>query len=1118
MYRAYPLSLLLCTALSLAVRADEGIDFFEKKIHPVLVNRCYECHSATAKKLRGGLHLDSRGGVSRGGDSGPAIVPGEPDKSLLIKAIRQTDPALKMPPKGKLSAQEIADFEEGVRRSAPDPREAKAATPAGTLSPQQRWAFSKPQEPKLPDVKRTDWVQSPIDRFILAKLEAKGLQQSPPADKRTLLRRVTYDLTGLPPTAEEVDAFLADSSPNAFAKVVDRLLASPHYGERWGRHWLDLVRYTDDFDLAWRYRDWVVRAFNEDMPYDQFVLYQIAGDRVPTPSPLAPLPLSTGGEGGTLLPSPPLRGRGAGCEGAGGVNPDGIVATTMLSIGQWGGIDRKKRMADIVDDQIDTIGRTFLGLTLACARCHDHKFDPLTTKDYYALAGIFYSSRVISDMVYLSHGTERLRIPLVPPADVEKHAQHMARVRALEKRLHDEVEKHYEAFARSLLPRTGEYIRAAWDYQHRPGDQSGVSVQDFAAKRKLHAFAVQQWINYLGGHRLSDIRLLHVSVKDYDGERGVHVWGAHAERPWWGVNSNQHEVAIETWLLPPRTVSMNPGIDGGAAVWKSPITGRVRITGKLVDGDPHDGVGISWAIDRVSGGVRHELSSGTLPNGGTLTLEAGRHRERLAAIDVKPDDELWLQMWLTSSDAHYDITNVEFKVTCVDGSAEWDLTRDVVDNLLDGNPHRDSLSHADVWSFYDLAGSGRKGRMPAVDRALATLEPLAGEKRGDALQAMIDLAGTDSPLVHDLIGIRSPFWVRERDDAKYLPAEAQKALAQRAGELQALKQSAPPFPCAHGVQEGGPRFSIFPGVQDARIHVRGTYERLGDTVPRRIPIVLAGDKQPPITSGSGRLELARWIGSGDNPMTARVMVNRVWQHHFGEGIVRTPSNFGRMGTPATHPELLDWLACRFVSDGWSVKKLHREILLSSAYQQSSRPSVEALRADPDNLLFSRMNRQRLEAEELRDSLLAVCGRLDPRRAGPAEDKQSRRRMVYMAAKRADRSGFRTLFDGADASIHVEKRSSSTVAPQALYLMNGPLVLDAVKHLVQRATVAGDKPADRVQALYRLVLARDATAEELSVGCQFIESQQTTAGTGQPADPWEAYAQALLLSNEFLFVD
>jgi hypothetical protein len=1092
---------LLLGGGALAARGAEdaaGIEFFEKKIRPLLAERCHACHSAAAKKVRGGLRLDTREGLLQGGDSGPALVPGEPDRSLLVKAVRYTDPALQMPPKRRLSAEETADVEAWVRRGAPIP--AATATRPALPRPEKHWAFQRPKASPLPEVRRKDWPRGAIDRFILARLEEKGLRPAPAAEKRTLLRRVTYDLTGLPPTPQEMDAFLADRSSGAFAAVVDRLLASPRYGERWGRHWLDLVRYTDDFDEAWRYRDWVVKAFNQDLPYDQFIRAQISGDLLPPKEP-------------------------------GGVNADGIVATTMLSLGPWGGIDRKKRLADIVDDQIDTIGRGFLGLTIACARCHDHKFDPLTTADYYGLAGIFYSSRVIADSVYLSHGTHRLRVPLVPPAEVEKHHQHVARLRESRQQLDREVNERYAAFSAGLLPDTARYLLASWDYQHRPADQAGVSVADWATKHRLRPFALGQWIAYLQAGRFRDYRLLHVPVRDYDGEAGVHVWGASAERPWWGANSTDHEVPIETFLLPPRSISVNPGVEGGAVAWKSPIAGKVRITGRLTDADPHDGAGVSWAIDHTGKAGRHELSSASMPNGGSMRLDEGRFGDRLASVEVKPGDVITLQVWLREGDAHYDITNVELTITRLDGPGEWGVGRDLLENFLSGNPHGDALGNAGVWSFHDMAGSNRKHRMPGVDAALEGWHKAAAEKpqrpalerAAREFQRAIETGGADNPLAQDLTGIRSPFWVNARDDAQYLSAEARAQIQKRVEEVQQLERTTPPLPCAHAAQEGGVRFGLSPGFHDVPIHVRGNPTRLGARVPRRFPRILAGDAQPAITAGSGRLELAGWIASPENPLTARVMVNRIWQHHFGEGLVRTPSNFGALGTPPSHPELLDYLAQQFVASGWSIKAMHRLILLSAAYQQSSQPAADSLRMDPNNHLFSRMNRRQLEAEALRDSLLGVCGCLDLRPGGPAEKApQSARRMVYLHVSRSDKSGFGAVFDAADASIQVDKRTASTVAPQALLLMNSPLLADRLGSLVARPEISNQKkPEERIAALYRLVFGRPPTAREVDVGRGFIDALAALPGgkpEATPLPPWEAYAQALLLSNEFLFVD
>jgi hypothetical protein len=1100
-----PALLWLC-AWSFAglARAEDraGVDFFETRIRPVLVERCYKCHSQQAAKVKGGLRLDSRKGLLQGGDSGPAVVPGDPGKSLLIKAIRYTDSSLRMPPKRPLTAEQVADFESWVRQGAPDPRTETAQS--YSADPGKRWAFQPPVDRPLPPVQHAEAVQSPIDRFLLAGLQAKGLGFAPPADRRTLLRRVTYDLTGLPPTPAEIDAFLADQSPDAFARVVDRLLASPRYGERWGRHWLDLVRYADDYEDAWRYRDWVVNAFNNDLPYDQFILAQVAGDLLPAPQPRS-------------------------------VNADGIVATTMLSIGQWSGLDHKKRLTDIVDDQIDIVGRSVLGLTVACARCHNHKFDPITTADYYGLAGIFLSSRIMSDLAYLSHGEHRLQIPLVAPAEVARHQEHQARIAEFERKLQAAVDRAYADIARRLAAQTGRYLVACYNYRNRPSSQEKPSASGYATRRSLQPFALEQWIPYLDGSRMADYKLLTMPVRDYDGEPGVLAWRTRAERPWWAANPTARDVAIETFLLPRGSVSINPGTEGGAVSWKSPLTTTVRITGKLTDGDPFDGAGVAWVIDNVAGGVRQELSSGSMANGGCKRLEHGRTPERLAAVPIQAGDQIVLHVKLREGDAHYDITNVELHIACVDGSAAWDLTQDVAGNLLEGNPHRDSRGHVGVWHFEDAADTNRMARMPAfealLDRWKAATADLPSGKKPDRgviekaardVQRAIDAEGPDGPLVRDLTGPRSPFWVNARDDAKFLPPAARDALAKLEAELQTLKASLPPLPCALGIQEGGLRYSLYPGFQDVPIHGRGSYEQLGERVPRHFPKALAGESQPPIRSGSGRLELARWLGSPDNPLTARVMVNRIWQHHFGEGIVRTPSNFGAKGERPSHPELLDYLARRFVASGWSVKAMHRLILLSTAYQQASKPSKEGWRLDPENRLLGHMNRRRLEAEALRDSVLAVAGRLDLRRGGPAEqDRANPRRMLYLKTSRANRGGLGPLFDAANPAMHVEKRTASTVAPQALFLMNSPLIVGELHALVNHPEVrAGKEPEPRVQALYRLIYGRKPTAAEVSLARNFLEVLKRDGSADKPSqlEPWETYAQALLLSNEFLFVD
>ena len=418
------------------------------------------------------------------------------------------------------------------------------------------------------------------------------------------------------------------------------------------------------------------------------------------------------------------------------------MATTVLAIGPWGGIDRTKRLADIVDDQLDTIGRSFLGLTIACARCHDHKFDPIPTADYYGLAGFFFSSRILSDLSYLSHKAPRLKVPLAPASLVEEHRRRTDRVREAEDRLQAAVDRHYAAFARGLLPRLADYLLAAWDYLHRPADQAGLSAEEFARRRGLQGFALKGWIDYLGGARAGEFRRLGRPVRDFDGEQGVAAWMAAAERPWWAYNGTDHDVAIETFLLPPRSVSVNPGVEGGAVAWRSPVSGTVRVAGRLTDGDPYDGTGVAWAIDHLTKDGRHQLASGRLPNGGSMRLDQGRLAGALGSVRVEAGDIIQLEVALGQGDAHYDITNVDLTISLREGSDQWDLARDARADFLASNPLEVSSGHLGVWQFDDMAGSHRVGRLPALDRLLAGWDAAVGEGNRPAIErAARELAG-----------------------------------------------------------------------------------------------------------------------------------------------------------------------------------------------------------------------------------------------------------------------------------------------------------------------------------------------------------------------------------------
>jgi hypothetical protein len=816
---------LVLLGATTAARADdkpaeptpEGVEFFEKKVRPVLVKHCYSCHSAKAKKVKAELRLDTRDGVRKGGTSGPAIVPGDPAKSLLVQAVRHAEPTLKMPPEAKLKPEEIADLEAWVKMGAPDPRTGAAASKRIDIEKgKQFWAFRPVVRPEVPKHGHA----SPIDNFIHAKLDAKGLKAVALADKRILIRRATFDLTGLPPSPEEVEAFLKDDSPDAFAKVVDRLLASPHYGERWGRHWMDVIRYSDtagdnsDYPIPqmYRYRNWVIDAFNRDMPYDEFVRQQLAGD---------------------LMPAKDEADRQA-----------KIIATGYLANSRRFGSYEEARYPWYLtyEDTIDNLGRTFLGLTVGCARCHDHKFDPIPQEDYYALYGFFSSTR------YPRPGIEL-----------------------------DKVQRDFVPLA--------------------PADK----------------------------------------VAAFEKERS----------------------------------------------------------------------------------------------------------ERMAALDAKVK-----------------------AVTAEKKEAEKALAE--AEKIEDEDERKAKIAE--------------------------------GNKKVDALKQKIKVA------------------------QKELEDFAKKPL---------------PFETAYAVAEG--KTEGKKKVGNACVQIKGDPERLGPEVPRRFPLVLGGQTLPTGEKGSGRLHLANWLADAKNPLTARVMVNRVWQYHFGKGLVPTASNFGALGQPPTHPELLDYLAARFVEAEWSVKAMHRVVMLSRAYQLSSRDDEANAKIDVNNDYLWRFDRRRLDAESIRDTLLAVGGNLDRAPGGahpfPAMNAwnytqhnpfkavyDTNRRSVYLMTQRIQRHPFLALFDGPDTNAGTATRTTSTTPLQALYLMNDPFMHAQAKKFAERVRNERKEDAGRIERAYLLLYGRPPSAEEASAAKEYlVKVQEKLEASGTPteqlpAKAWESLARALFLGNEFVYLD
>ncbi|MBI3281044.1 MAG: PSD1 domain-containing protein [Acidobacteria bacterium] len=857
------LVLILFLSVPLLAAASDPRDFFETKVRPLLAANCLACHTATKM---GGLEMRSREAFLKGGNSGPAIVPGDPDRSLLIRAVRHQHERIKMPPAKKLSDAEIDILATWIRDGARWPESAPAGVTAGG---RDFWSLQPVRKPAPPRGKNGRWAKSPVDRFLLAKLEARGLQPAPPADRRTLLRRATYDLTGLPPTPEEYDRFLNDQSPGAFANVVDRLLASPRYGERWGRHWLDVARYSDDkldptgetpHPNSFRYRNWVIQAFNDDMPYDVFIKAQIAGD---------------------LLPH---------------------QEKTVAGLGLYA------LSPEFQDDRVDVTTRGFLGLTVACAQCHDHKYDPIPQKDYYALLGVFANTRL-------------QEYPLAPAAVVNDWKGRKKRVDDQQKAIKDFADNQGSQLALIFAGRIAEYLeasRAVSVGEHKTAQQAG---EDAALDREI----LDRLIKYRKEPR-----------KDHP--------------------------FLRRW-----------------------------------EKEPSEAAAQEFQAALVA--VYHEKNE----------------------IDRK-------------------------NVIRLGGSMERrDLSQA---NLLSLDRDRFGLWRA----FF-----GRGGVLHFTEQSLA----------------------------------------------KYLQGEWKAHLERMQAELARLKKELPEqYPFLQVVAD-----TDKPVKQ--RLYIRGDRNNPGEEVPQRFLTVLCDGKPKPFLHGSGRLELAEAIADAGNPLTARVVVNRIWLGHFGQGIVRTPSNFGRLGDRPSHPELLDYLAARFIEAGWSIKAMHREIMLSAAYQMSSVPSRRGIEIDPDNRLLGRFNRRRLDAEAVRDSLLFVSGELDLAPGGKAErlSEKNRKRTVYSYISRKKLDPMLALFDFPNPNNTSEQRITTTVPLQSLFFLNSPLVLSQAEALAKR--VRGPGTRESVRKAYRILFGRAPAAAELKAGEEFVKDD--------PDKNWPLYLQVLLSSNEFLFV-
>jgi len=776
------LSFTVLAAIGTAQAAEptkEQLDFFEKKVRPILSEKCYKCHSVEAGKSKGGLTLDTQAATLKGGEGGPAVVPGDLSNSLLITAVSYKDKDLKMPPdkdnNKKLSDEEIATLTEWVKMGAPDPRIA-AAKPSKlsglTDEARNHWSFQPVKKPAIPAVRNRPWCITPVDAFIVQKLEEKSMIPAKKANLETLLRRATYDLTGLPPTPEEINAFMSDGSPNAFAKVVDRLLASPHYGERWGRYWLDTARYSDTtgnrannrakdyrFPYAWTYRDYVVRAFNDDKPYDRFVMEQLAADQLSDLS-----------------------------------DQRDLAALGFITVG-----DRTGNANDIINDRIDTVTKGFLALTVACARCHDHKFDPIPTKDYYALHGIFNSIKEPQDE------------PVIAQANSKDAAGFKKQMGALEKQNRDFYYSTVQAGNSMFRAKAAEYLLAA----------------------------------YYGGA----------------GKKGTDA------------------VDLKKGIALKQGLDLNTTQRVGRGALRNPIFQPLR---HFKDD--------TWAsLDMKSLNPIVAAALGSQPPGSVEDL-AAVYGKVFASLQAKGEAFIKASIAANSPDSivtgftpdEMQLLNFPYEV-----AKSGDLTTDGLRKEIDRWPQR--LRNSPRWTFSQMS------------KLLLTND-------GADVRAMV---------VDDL-----------------------------------------------------------PTPRNSPVFIRGQADVRGDMVPRHFLEILSGGDAKPFTQGSGRLELAKAIASKDNPLTARVIVNRVWMHHFGEGFVRTPDDLGNQSETPTHPELLDYLSVYLMDHNWSIKALHKLIMLSAVYQESSATTRAYETVDPENRLLWRANVRRLDFEAMRDSLLVMGGKLD----------------------------------------------------------------------------------------------------------------------------------------------
>ncbi len=1072
----------------------EQVEFFEKKVRPLLVENCFGCHGPNNSPPQGNFRIDSRAALLKGGDRGTALNSAKPLESSVLAAVSYTDPHFQMPPKGRLTEEQIGTLTEWYKMGAPFPAKpatrgtGKSTVAASTGRPafdikarMKHWAWQPIQNPAVPAVKQKAWCRTPIDAFVLAKLEAKGLKPAPAADRRTLIRRVTYDLIGLPPTPAEVSDFLNDKSPNAYEKVVDRLLASPHYGERWGRHWLDLVRYAEtdghEFDMeklgAWQYRDYVIRAMNADLPFNQFVMEHLAGD---------------------LLPQPRL-------------NPTDHFNESMLGTaffwlgsGKHSPVDLRDDECERVDNQIDVLGKAFLGVGIGCARCHDHKFDAISSKDYYALYGFLKSSR-------------QQVVSIAPP---------------LSDKLRRDLTDANTELQRALLNAAGTALTQSTDLKATTWTTALTEAKQRPA-HPLHAWAV---LNTPDATRSADtFRSARENLR-----KQLHEI---AER-------TQKEQADITWML-------GPDAEPAMRTWYSSdeaFTGFTQNATQLtLRSDPakkdHLLAAFPCTVDsgrvseRFHGALRSQTFTITKKN---LIYRVMGRDTRIRVIIAgfqRIQDPLYGRL-------QFDVNSPDRPEWRVQDLAPWVGQRAYIEISDNGGGY---ISVARIG-----ASNGGAPTEPPNPLVLRLLED-------PNLTSLDALAHGYEALFHSTAAwLQSEHPEHPVNSAKHQDTTDASYCALLPDLLPALTLPAPSVAPLTALRERRAQLDgQIPGIQLAlctadgtgeneRVHLRGNYRTLGTEAPRRFLEACGGSQLPTPEEGSGRLRLAQRIASASNPLTARVIVNRLWGHHFGEGIVRTPDDFGVMGQPPTHPELLDWLATVFMQPqsisnqrpnasfgcGWSLKRLHRMMLLSSVYRMDSRMEEKAELVDPQNKLLHRMPVRRLEAEAIRDAVLAVSGRLDthlygapvmpnlnaftPGRGAPSSGPVdgAGRRSIYLSMRRNFPVTMLAAFDYPVPTSTIGRRTVSSVPAQALTMLNDPFVVEQASVWAKRILSEPGDPAQKIDTLYETAFSRPPTESERTAALAFVTQQGQPGKTDDPR-AWADLCHVLYNVKEFMFV-